>query len=541
MSDATAQPPESAQDDQAAMADAIEDIGLAVATGLVPFLGQAINIYDTVECLIRLHNSTAETDKMEAKFDLVLALVGWIPGAGGGVKKTLRIVNKNPDRFAPILFDVLRLICDKIGIKTSPEALLDELFNVAGLKSQLGTVQSAIEGSWLYEEMPLAGQQVVSAAMMTVRSNLPAMVMLVTKKLAHWKTKQRNNSAHVVGTESKAKPTEPKPDKKKEEVARSGRNAPSTTQTHGTLNTQVGTQALEELTRSLTGIVGEHITDYFLYEKFQWGSGWKKHDEGAEGRWNEQPDKTRPGKLNDRSEMNKLFALKARGTGIDGVWRVPAGNPHNGGKPYAIVESKASVVKKAPKNPKGKPRIDSKLGVAGRVKEAVLPKPDELLEPDTSEGTAPSGGGGKPGGKPSGGGKPKGGAKRTVQNQSAPQNSSALAATPPASNTSIVQMSHVWIEKNIRNAIKPGSVPDARTIITDIEAYGAKVYSRHLFYTPFYLPSAALHEKALLENEPGKHEKHTDHDIPPTHRHDESDVKAAVNRKHTKLGLPLEP
>lgn len=98
----------------------VEEIGKAVALGLAPIVGQAINIYDTVESLLTLHRSESALDRAEAKFDLVLALVGWIPGAGGGVKKSLRIVNKHPDRYAPILFDVLRLVLAKLGIETSP-------------------------------------------------------------------------------------------------------------------------------------------------------------------------------------------------------------------------------------------------------------------------------------------------------------------------------------------------------------------------------------------------------------------------------------
>lgn len=57
----------------------------------------------------------------------------------------------------------------------------------------------------------------------------------------------------------------------------------------------------------------------------------------------------------------------------------------------------------------------------------------------------------------------------------------------------------------------------------------------------FILRSTYEHEKALLENERDKHEKHADHDIPTTHRHDEQEVKTAVNHKHAKLGLALEP
>ncbi|SEO09742.1 hypothetical protein SAMN05428959_104638 [Duganella sp. CF517] len=529
------------QTDSAAITSAIEEISVAIATGLVPFLGQAINIYDTITCLLTLHNSTSAEDQMEAKFDLVLALVGWIPGAGGGVKKTIRIVNKHPERFAPILFDVLRMVCDKVGIHTSPEFLLDKLFDAAGLKNQLGTVQSAIEGSWLYDDLPAEGRLALSTCMSTVRAQLPAMVMLVTLKLAHWKTKQRNNAAQAFGPQSKVNPAEKKPEKKDPKVAEAGHNAPTLTASNNTVNASIGTSVIEGVSKSLTGIVGEHITDYFLYEKYGWGKGWSRHDLGTQGEWKEKPSKTFPGKLNEATRLNPLFALKAHGTGIDGVWKVQTGDPHNGGKPYAIVESKASIVGKVPKNASSKPGVKGKLlDNAKRIKDAALPKSEELLEPDTSEGRGSAGTGkpgGKPGGKPAGGkdgtggGKPSGGSKQAQPKQDAPGAGVSLSSKSGGAEQPLVQMSHRWIGKNLFSAV-------GRVLEVDIKQSG---YSRHLFYTPFYLPSAAEHEKALLENEPGKPEKHTDHDIPSTHRHDEQEVKSAVNHKLAKLSLQLEP
>ena len=253
---------------------------------------------------------------------------------------------------------------------------------------------------------------------------------------------------------------------------------------------------------------------------------------GMQGEWKEMPSKTFPGKLNEASRLNPLFALNAHGTGIDAVWKVQMGDPHNGGKPYAIVESKASIVGKAPKNASRKPGVKGKLlDNAKRIRDAALPKSEELLEPDTSEGSD-SAGAGKPGGKPGGkggGGKPSGG------KQAQPKRDAPSAGISPASKSSgaeqpLVQMSHRWIGKNLFSAV-------GRVLEVDIKQFG---YSRHLFYTPFYLPSAAEHEKALLEDERGKPEKHANHDISSTHRHDEQEVKAAVNHKLAKLSLKFE-
>lgn len=527
------------QTDSAAIASAIEEISVAVATGLVPFLGQAINIYDTITCMLTLHNSTSAEDQMEAKFDLVLALVGWIPGAGGGVKKTIRIVNKHPERFAPILFDVLRMVCDKVGIHTSPELLLDKLFDAVGLKNQLGTVQSAIEGSWLYDDLPVEGRLALSTCMSTVRAQLPAMVMLVTLKLAHWKTKQRNNAARVNGPQGKVNPAEKKPDKKDPKVAEAGHNAPMLTASNKTDSAPIGMSVAEAVSNTVIGIVGEHITDYFLYENYGWGRGWSQHDMGMQGGWEKQPSKTFPGKLNEATRLNSLFALKAHGTGIDGVWKVQMGDPHNGGKPYAIVESKAAIVGKAPKNASRKPSVKSKLlDNARQIKDKALPKSEDLLDLETTDGApAPS-----PASAPTATGRRGRATQQPVHTPaSAPPANTAAKTGSPHKGRVFVQMSQDWIEKNIRDAVRIGTVAGAREIVEDIRLNGTKVYSRHLFYTPFYLPSAAEHEKALLENEPNKHEKHAGHDIPSTHRHAEQEVKAAVNHKHAKLGLKLEP
>ncbi|MDE2430936.1 MAG: hypothetical protein KGM99_19620 [Burkholderiales bacterium] len=82
-----------------------------------------------------------------------------------------------------------------------------------------------------------------------------------------------------------------------------------------------------------------------------------------------------------------------------------------------------------------------------------------------------------------------------------------------------VKMSQDWVEKNISQAVQD------RFISKEIIKLGNKIYSRLLFYTPFYLPSALEHENALISGAPNNHESHKNHDIPTTHRHDELEVK----------------
>ena len=525
----------------------VEEIGTAVAAGLVPFLGQAINVYDTIESLLTLHRSQGADAQAEAKIDLVLALVGWIPGAGGGVKKTIRIVNKNPARYAPILFDVLRMVCVKLGIKTSPESLLDKLFDAAGLKAILGTVQSSVEKSWAYEQMPSEGQQVLSSTMSMVRASLPAMLMLVTMKLMHWKKMQRNTAARSTGTRKKdpaaAKPAAAHPD-----TAKKGSNDPHQVPSNTSANATVGTASLAQLSNDLIGIVGEHITDYFLYEVYGWGKAWSAHDKGLTGSWDTKPSKEFPGKLNEGTKLNPLLAMKAHGVGIDGVWKVQRGDPHNGGKPFAVVESKASSNTNAPANAAAKPQVRGKLlSNARRIKKAAaaaaaaaMPRTSDLLDPPTGTGSNPS----RPtpaGGRPNGSHASRRGQRGKQGGQQTPAASSSSGSSAPAptgAETPLVQMSHDWITKNIGTAVKNPAIE------YEIRRKGGHVYSRHLFYTPFYIPSAIQHAEAVraeVGSLAKRHSYHESHEIPLTHRHDEKEVKMAVNAKHRLLKLPLEP
>ncbi|MFM0005196.1 MULTISPECIES: hypothetical protein [Paraburkholderia] len=146
--------------------------------------------------------------------------------------------------------------------------------------------------------------------------------------------------------------------------------------------------AVADITTGITGILGEHIADYYCYETLGWGKGWEAHDQGLLGKWSHEPGAEMPGKLNDHGKLNKLFDLRPRGHGIDGVWRANPGT--NEGKPFAIVEAKSSKVDKPMKDPEGKRNMSPKLGVASRIKDAVRPRADELLEPPVdAAGVAP--------------------------------------------------------------------------------------------------------------------------------------------------------
>jgi len=504
---------DAAQED--AYIDAAEEIGKSIAIGLVPFLGQAIDIYDTLESAWRIIGADSNEVKEDAKFDMVLSLIGWIPGPGDGVKKSLRLVNKEPKRFAPILFDLLRKVLELCGVETSPEALLAELFNAGKLQAQLADVQKAIESSELYESISPENREHLKFIFSIVRTQMPAMVGIVERRLLKWKAVQSNSSARA---QTRGKITTEKPAKRDGTVATHGPTRPAPATANSSLKSVVASE-ITKLASDIAGVLGEHISDYHCAEVLGWGAGWQGHDKGTAGTWaGEAPGKHAEGKLSNRTHLFKL-GIESNGQGIDAVWRA---NSNNGGKPYAIVEAKSEVdllkqkpafLKKDPTS-KRKPAIASKLGVNG------IPKAVELLEPyDGADATGKPMGGGKPGGKPSATSKSKARVKPSEDKQR-------------RDNSQIfVQMSHDWIEKNLMGAV-------GKSIAIDVSKklpLNHKNYSRHIFYVAMWTESAREHAAAVVSGTTANSATHINHKLQSNLHYQEGDVKGAVNQRKAAL------
>lgn len=185
--------------DQQAIQDAVEQIGLSMAANAFPLFYVAQNVYDTSESVWNVwnaRNSTDELTKIETGIDLVFAVVGWVPVVGAGVKRTFRLVNHKSEIYGPVLFDILRLVLQKAGVHTSPEELVDKLFDASGLKKLLTESREHIEHSWMYRRMPTSVQLTFNQALAWVEVNLPYwLTQFVERKLLHWKKKQPNSSA----------------------------------------------------------------------------------------------------------------------------------------------------------------------------------------------------------------------------------------------------------------------------------------------------------------------------------------------------------
>lgn len=519
---------EQSTDRTAAYEEAAIELGKGIALGLVPFLGQAIDAYDTVESSITLYQAKAAEDKENAQFDFLLALVGWIPGPGDGVKKSLRIVNRDPDRFAPVLYDLLRFVLQECGIQTSPETLLEELFNASKLKAQIDTIRQGVEDSSVYQSLPESMRTVVSNSMIMASTNMPVLVGIVEKRLKKWRGKQRNSSANELpGGAAKKQP----PEAKNPDTAKTGKDAPATGHANTPVNAEIATQPLEGLTNEMAGISGEHIADYICAYDFGWGKNWSGHDQGEKGSWKGGiPGKDIPGKLSKGGSPKAKHVLYklgdgANGTGIDAVWRAEG---NNDGKPYAIIEAKATVDEDAPKFHRKpgntrKPSVTSKLGVN------AIGDASELLEPREEVGTesleeGKTSGSGKAGGKAGGkSGKPGKQAPRGSQPGGKTGDAESRKDKKSAKDV-IVQMSHEWVQKNIKNAVD-------RAVALEFLEMGDAVYSRHLFFAPAYHSDATkVHLIAKRDKLPD--DQHAEH---KAFHYDDDEVKKAVNKRKTSL------
>ncbi|WP_163001124.1 hypothetical protein [Pseudomonas viridiflava] len=491
------------EDRSDAYQEAAVELAKGIALGAVPFLGQAIDAYDTIESSIVLCNAESTGGKEDAQFDLLMAIIGWIPGPGDGLKKSLRIVNKDPQRYAPVLFDLLRFVLQECGIKTSPEELLKQVFNAGKLTAELDEIITGVKGSSTFQSLPNWAKTSVVTVLAASRDNMPAIVGIVEKRLVKWKGMQRNSSGAATGSSKPAHVK--KPAAKDSTVATQGNDGASGTASEKSDRTKIGISSIHDITNEGLGVSGEHIADYMCAEKLGWGKNWDSHDNGIVGKWLKgRPNAETLGKISKGGSSklwNVLYKLTdaPNGTGIDAVWR--ASTETNGHKKFAIVEAKASRHEDAPKfmRKKGntrKPSIVSKLGING-------PDASTLLEPIEDE-TANSG-------KKSGTSM-KSGKRTTHPTQSKPK--------PTVSGkVVIVQMSTEWISKNIRKAVPDNLVDDVLFS-----------YSRHLFYTPLYLASAEQHARARFES--SDESTHAEHNAI---HYEESAVKAAVNKRKRSL------
>nr|WP_122303078.1 hypothetical protein [Pseudomonas syringae group genomosp. 3] len=432
------------------------------------------------------------------------AAISWIPRPGDGLKKSLRIVNKDPERYAPVLFDLLRFVLQECGIKTSPEELLKQVFNAGKLTADVDQIITGVKGSSTFQKLPNWAKASVVTVLAASRDNMPAIVGIVEKRLVKWKGMQRNSSAASSGSNHPKRAE--KPGNKDAAVAAQGKEGASNTHSNQVEASRIGLQSPSSILNEGLGVSGEHIADYICAFEFGWGKDWDGHDKGSDGKWLEGvPSASKMGKLSaggSPKAKHVLYKLTdgANGTGIDAIWRADPAN--NGGKKFAIVEAKASRDEDAPKfmrkiNNTRKPGIGSKLGISG------LTDPSDLIEPVENEDV-------------------KGQNKASARSgKSQPTTTKAKKTTTPKTKEILVQMSEEWIDKNIKKSVRAG-----------LAIQIASSYSRHLFYSPLYHPSLSPKEHAGARINSASEKSHRNH---KAFHYTDTEIKAFVNKRKKSL------
>ena len=338
-----------------------------------------------------------------------------------------------------------------------------------------------------------------------------AMLMAATVAVASHSTKvhgkaEATAAANVekesAAAAAHAKPAKPVPPEEHPKVADHAVQAVDEGAANAPIRTTKPTRKVfEKVTRTIQGIVGEHIADYHCIEGKGWASGWSAHDKGHDGRWEVSPlgDLTTPGKLNDGTIPVQLTLQGPRGRGIDGLWRKKATGPQK----YGVVEAKCYM------NPVQK---------LGAVLDDVFDKDEYSSYRDdltASRAAAKSG-------------KKAPGSKRAAATGASAE-AKSTAPTPQKPEKNVMQMSHRWIEQRLTDQSRP--------LRDDIRMpFGASFnYSRHvmLVSVPQYVEHFEAAEKAALSGSSPLESDHRNHTI--TREFGDAQI-AAVERERYPAG-----
>lgn len=281
----------------------LEETAKGIAIGFLPFVGQAIDIYDTAYAAYDLYQ-TSENDPEahdEALFNIGIAIIGWIPGPGDGIKHILKTVNRAPKKFASVLLDAIRHVLYRAGQKIDPYLFLMEATSSSTLEKLITGAKHTILHSSIYQRCPIWVQQGMLIGIDFAINHASKITQVLNRKVKHWLKSVRKHveTAHdlVIKIENRM----------------------------GIGMVDILNTAISQEQES----IGEHVGDYYCQDVLGWGKKTgriAKHDEGGKG-----------AKISDQGCLSRLTVeIAARGTGIDAIWETGNAYPH-----YAIVEYKA--------------------------------------------------------------------------------------------------------------------------------------------------------------------------------------------------------
>ena len=301
-----------------------DDVALitqAIAIGFSP-AGVALDVADLARASYNLYQE--KTD--DHYFEVILCIIGFIPGPGDGLKAGLRIVNRRPE----ILFELVRFIMAHCKIYGDPEKWLSEVVSDKTIRSliqkakreALTASNKNIDNKWVKYWI----NQSIEITFNFIEASVSSLIQLLARKILHWKARVPKTSAMHTGNN-----------------ARGGRGHGSRTANNTTYNGKTGQNgngqgnkgrslSKADISKVLTNLdvggVGEHMADYWVAKQLAVSA---VHDSGQQ----------LPQKL--QRIMTRLH-IGVNDQGIDAIWRSDKKNIGiMNTKTYAIIEAKASL------------------------------------------------------------------------------------------------------------------------------------------------------------------------------------------------------
>jgi hypothetical protein len=207
-----------------------------------------------------------------------------------------------------------------------PEALLIEYTSSSFIQGRFEIARGQIKSSDAYQALPYNMRVIVDSVFSTAASHLPEWIGIVGDRVRSWRRKT-SPSTHKDGEIHSRKTSDHQPDAPYSKHGhQSGQGASNPAKSKSRVK-----NATIKLTKAITGVVGEHMADYYMDKKHNTGG---LHDQGMKSN----------NKVSQNGELKKLLSAPT-GVGIDGLWKnVAEPNTMTGQTPmFCIVEAKASV------------------------------------------------------------------------------------------------------------------------------------------------------------------------------------------------------
>jgi hypothetical protein len=281
------------------------------AIGLVPVLGQIVDARDIIKGLVEVSDAP---DSTQAWFNLITALIGVVPGGGDAAKCSMRAIKSGTANVDDLTAMIRRFY---IG---DPEKLLREVMDLSTLQHKLDAL---LTRPALTDRLSPQMRGQVN----TIRADLDKHFAGFKSEIDAWLTKDRRTSAQapIIARRGPGTPYT-KPGSDSGSARYNPQDSANAVYAHQPNAATQRTARFKQLPNKDLGVLGEHMADYYCQDVKGWGQGQARHDRSE----------INTSKLNDGHRLVQLWPPIPRGRGIDAVWKT------NSGKPYAIVEAKAS-------------------------------------------------------------------------------------------------------------------------------------------------------------------------------------------------------